>query len=35
MQKAHCSQMEKLVSLNDKDKINLEKLLEKAIKKRG
>lgn len=35
MQKSHCSQVEKMVSLHDKEKITLEKLLEKAIKKRG
>uniref|UniRef100_A0A4W6DVB6 1-phosphatidylinositol 4,5-bisphosphate phosphodiesterase n=1 Tax=Lates calcarifer TaxID=8187 RepID=A0A4W6DVB6_LATCA len=35
MQKAHCTQVEKMVSLHDKEKITLEKLLEKAIKKRG
>uniref|UniRef100_A0A3P8ULM9 1-phosphatidylinositol 4,5-bisphosphate phosphodiesterase n=1 Tax=Cynoglossus semilaevis TaxID=244447 RepID=A0A3P8ULM9_CYNSE len=35
MQKAHCTQMEKMVSLHDKEKTTLEKLVEKAIKKRG
>uniref|UniRef100_A0A3Q2QXQ4 1-phosphatidylinositol 4,5-bisphosphate phosphodiesterase n=1 Tax=Fundulus heteroclitus TaxID=8078 RepID=A0A3Q2QXQ4_FUNHE len=35
MQKAHCSQVDKMVSLHEKEKTNLEKLLEKAIKKRG
>ncbi|XP_033847057.1 1-phosphatidylinositol 4,5-bisphosphate phosphodiesterase beta-4-like [Periophthalmus magnuspinnatus] len=35
MQKAHCTQADKMVSLHDKEKITLEKLLEKAIKKRG
>ncbi|TMS11983.1 1-phosphatidylinositol 4,5-bisphosphate phosphodiesterase beta-4 [Larimichthys crocea] len=35
MQKAHCTQVDKMVSQHDKEKITLEKLLEKAIKKRG
>ncbi|XP_063351029.1 1-phosphatidylinositol 4,5-bisphosphate phosphodiesterase beta-4-like isoform X1 [Pelmatolapia mariae] len=35
MQKTHCTQVDKIVSLHDKDKVTLEKLLEKAIKKRG
>ncbi|XP_054474606.1 1-phosphatidylinositol 4,5-bisphosphate phosphodiesterase beta-4-like [Anoplopoma fimbria] len=35
MQKTHCSQVDKMVSQHDKEKTNLEKLLEKAIKKRG
>ncbi|XP_035473557.1 1-phosphatidylinositol 4,5-bisphosphate phosphodiesterase beta-4-like isoform X2 [Scophthalmus maximus] len=35
MQKAHCTQMEKMVSQHEKEKTTLEKLLEKAIKKRG
>lgn len=35
MQKAHCTQADKLVTLHDKEKTTLEKLLEKAIKKRG
>ncbi|KAK5903812.1 hypothetical protein CgunFtcFv8_007560 [Champsocephalus gunnari] len=35
MQKAHCTQVDKLVSQNEKEKTSLEKLLEKAIKKRG
>uniref|UniRef100_A0A665V542 1-phosphatidylinositol 4,5-bisphosphate phosphodiesterase n=1 Tax=Echeneis naucrates TaxID=173247 RepID=A0A665V542_ECHNA len=35
MQKAHCSQVEKMVSVHDKERTTLEKLLEKAIKKRG
>ncbi|XP_074471813.1 1-phosphatidylinositol 4,5-bisphosphate phosphodiesterase beta-4 [Sebastes fasciatus] len=35
MQKAHCTQVDKLVSQHDKEKMTLEKLLEKAIKKRG
>lgn len=35
MQKAHCTQADKLVILHDKEKTTLEKLLEKAIKKRG
>ncbi|TRY57928.1 hypothetical protein DNTS_009817 [Danionella cerebrum] len=35
MQKSHCSQVDKLVAQHDKEKLNLEKLLEKAIKKKG
>lgn len=35
MQKAHCTQVDKLVLLHEKEKTALEKLLEKAIKKRG
>uniref|UniRef100_A0A673BKW9 1-phosphatidylinositol 4,5-bisphosphate phosphodiesterase n=1 Tax=Sphaeramia orbicularis TaxID=375764 RepID=A0A673BKW9_9TELE len=35
MQKTHCTQADKMVSLHDKEKMTLEKLLEKAIKKRG
>uniref|UniRef100_A0A3Q2CYQ9 Phosphoinositide phospholipase C n=1 Tax=Cyprinodon variegatus TaxID=28743 RepID=A0A3Q2CYQ9_CYPVA len=35
MQKAHCTQVDKMVSVHEKEKANLEKLLEKAIKKRG
>ncbi|XP_037304519.2 1-phosphatidylinositol 4,5-bisphosphate phosphodiesterase beta-4-like isoform X2 [Pungitius pungitius] len=35
MQKSHCSQVDKMVSQHDKEKTTLEKLLEKAIKKRG
>lgn len=35
MQKSHCTQVDKLVAQHDKDKFTLEKLLEKAIKKRG
>ncbi|KAM8831979.1 1-phosphatidylinositol 4,5-bisphosphate phosphodiesterase beta-4 isoform 1-T1 [Spinachia spinachia] len=35
MQKCHCSQVDKMVSQHDKEKTTLEKLLEKAIKKRG
>uniref|UniRef100_A0A3Q1CHM7 1-phosphatidylinositol 4,5-bisphosphate phosphodiesterase n=1 Tax=Amphiprion ocellaris TaxID=80972 RepID=A0A3Q1CHM7_AMPOC len=35
MQKAHCTQVDKMVALHDKEKTTLEKLLEKAIKKRG
>uniref|UniRef100_A0A3Q4HYW6 Phosphoinositide phospholipase C n=1 Tax=Neolamprologus brichardi TaxID=32507 RepID=A0A3Q4HYW6_NEOBR len=34
MQKTHCTQVDKIVSLHDKEKVTLEKLLEKAIKKR-
>uniref|UniRef100_A0A7N6ABD6 1-phosphatidylinositol 4,5-bisphosphate phosphodiesterase n=1 Tax=Anabas testudineus TaxID=64144 RepID=A0A7N6ABD6_ANATE len=33
MQKAHCTQVDKIVSLHEKEKTTLEKLLEKAIKK--
>ncbi|CAL8315909.1 unnamed protein product [Merluccius merluccius] len=35
MQKSHCTQVDKMVSQHEKDKMTLEKLLEKAIKKRG
>ncbi|XP_020488046.2 1-phosphatidylinositol 4,5-bisphosphate phosphodiesterase beta-4 isoform X1 [Labrus bergylta] len=35
MQKSHCTQVDKMVSAHDKEKSTLEKLLEKAIKKRG
>lgn len=35
MQKAHCTQVDKIVSQHDKEKMVLEKLLEKSIKKRG
>uniref|UniRef100_A0A3B3TPI2 1-phosphatidylinositol 4,5-bisphosphate phosphodiesterase n=1 Tax=Poecilia latipinna TaxID=48699 RepID=A0A3B3TPI2_9TELE len=35
MQKAHCTQVDKMVSHHEKEKTNLDKLLEKAIKKRG
>ncbi|KAK7151356.1 hypothetical protein R3I93_012331 [Phoxinus phoxinus] len=35
VQKSHCSQVDKLVAQHDKEKLALEKLLEKAIKKRG
>uniref|UniRef100_A0A8D0CN39 1-phosphatidylinositol 4,5-bisphosphate phosphodiesterase n=1 Tax=Scleropages formosus TaxID=113540 RepID=A0A8D0CN39_SCLFO len=35
MQKSHCTQVDKIVALHDKEKLMLEKLLEKAIKKRG
>lgn len=35
MQKAHCTQVDKMVSQHDKEKMVLDKLLEKAIKKRG
>ncbi|XP_073789954.1 1-phosphatidylinositol 4,5-bisphosphate phosphodiesterase beta-4 isoform X4 [Danio rerio] len=35
MQKSHCTQVDKLVAQHDKEKNTLEKLLEKAIKKRG
>ncbi|XP_058612490.1 1-phosphatidylinositol 4,5-bisphosphate phosphodiesterase beta-4 isoform X1 [Onychostoma macrolepis] len=35
MQKSHCTQVDKMVAQHDKEKFTLEKLLEKAIKKRG
>ncbi|XP_053344485.1 1-phosphatidylinositol 4,5-bisphosphate phosphodiesterase beta-4-like isoform X2 [Clarias gariepinus] len=35
MQKTHCTQVDKMVAQHDKEKFTLEKLLEKAIKKRG
>uniref|UniRef100_A0AAY4BZK5 1-phosphatidylinositol 4,5-bisphosphate phosphodiesterase n=1 Tax=Denticeps clupeoides TaxID=299321 RepID=A0AAY4BZK5_9TELE len=35
MQKSHCIQMDKMMAQHDKEKFTLEKLLEKAIKKRG
>ncbi|KAM6906245.1 1-phosphatidylinositol 4,5-bisphosphate phosphodiesterase beta-4 [Lycodopsis pacificus] len=35
MQKAHCTQVDKMVCQQDKEKTTQEKLLEKAIKKRG
>lgn len=35
MQKSHCVQMEKMMAQHDKEKFTLEKLLEKAIKKKG
>ncbi|XP_054617434.1 1-phosphatidylinositol 4,5-bisphosphate phosphodiesterase beta-4-like isoform X2 [Dunckerocampus dactyliophorus] len=35
MQKAHCTQVDKMVSAHDKEKTILEKLLDKAMKKRG
>ncbi|KAG7460715.1 hypothetical protein MATL_G00201710 [Megalops atlanticus] len=35
MQKSHCTQVDKIVAQHDKDKLTHEKLLEKAIKKRG
>ncbi|KAI1897736.1 hypothetical protein AGOR_G00086350 [Albula goreensis] len=35
MQKSHCTQVDKIVAQHDKDKLTYEKLLEKAIKKRG
>lgn len=35
MQKSHCTQVDKMVSQHDKEKIVFEKLLEKSIKKRG
>uniref|UniRef100_A0A8C7W6C8 1-phosphatidylinositol 4,5-bisphosphate phosphodiesterase n=1 Tax=Oncorhynchus mykiss TaxID=8022 RepID=A0A8C7W6C8_ONCMY len=35
MQKSHCSQVDKMIALHDKEKQTQEKLLEKAIKKRG
>ncbi|XP_046877113.1 1-phosphatidylinositol 4,5-bisphosphate phosphodiesterase beta-4-like isoform X3 [Hypomesus transpacificus] len=35
MQKSHCTQVDKMIAQHDKDKLTQEKLLEKAIKKRG
>ncbi|KAJ3606682.1 hypothetical protein NHX12_026201 [Muraenolepis orangiensis] len=35
MQKSHCTGVDKMVSQHEKDKTTLEKLLEKAVKKRG
>ncbi|XP_062858329.1 1-phosphatidylinositol 4,5-bisphosphate phosphodiesterase beta-4-like isoform X2 [Trichomycterus rosablanca] len=35
MQKSHCTQVDKMVAQHDKDKFTLEKLLDKAIKKKG
>lgn len=35
VQKSHCTQVDKMVAQHDKEKFTLEKLLEKAIKKRG
>ncbi|XP_027004895.1 1-phosphatidylinositol 4,5-bisphosphate phosphodiesterase beta-4 isoform X1 [Tachysurus fulvidraco] len=35
MQKSHCTQVDKMVAQHDKEKFTLEKLLEKAIKKKG
>ncbi|XP_076872912.1 1-phosphatidylinositol 4,5-bisphosphate phosphodiesterase beta-4 isoform X2 [Brachyhypopomus gauderio] len=35
IQKSHCTQVDKMVAQHDKEKFTLEKLLEKAIKKRG
>ncbi|XP_051951598.1 1-phosphatidylinositol 4,5-bisphosphate phosphodiesterase beta-4-like isoform X2 [Xyrauchen texanus] len=35
MQKSHCSQVDKMIAQHDKEKFTLEKLLEKAIKKKG
>uniref|UniRef100_A0A672QJ54 1-phosphatidylinositol 4,5-bisphosphate phosphodiesterase n=1 Tax=Sinocyclocheilus grahami TaxID=75366 RepID=A0A672QJ54_SINGR len=35
MQKSHCTQVDRMVAQHDKEKFSLEKLLEKAIKKRG
>ncbi|XP_013865345.1 1-phosphatidylinositol 4,5-bisphosphate phosphodiesterase beta-4 isoform X2 [Austrofundulus limnaeus] len=35
MQKSHCTQVDKMVSTHEKEKTTLEKLVEKAIKKRG
>ncbi|XP_017311778.1 1-phosphatidylinositol 4,5-bisphosphate phosphodiesterase beta-4 isoform X4 [Ictalurus punctatus] len=35
MQKSHCTQVDKMVAQHDKEKFTLDKLLEKAIKKRG
>ncbi|XP_063079505.1 1-phosphatidylinositol 4,5-bisphosphate phosphodiesterase beta-4-like isoform X2 [Engraulis encrasicolus] len=35
MQKSHCGQMDKMMAQHDKEKLTLEKLLEKSIKKKG
>ncbi|PIN97795.1 hypothetical protein AB205_0136860 [Aquarana catesbeiana] len=35
MQKVHCTQVDKIVAQFDKEKLTLEKNLEKAIKKKG
>ncbi|MCI4389461.1 hypothetical protein PGIGA_G00098390 [Pangasianodon gigas] len=35
MQKSHCTQVDKMVAQHDKEKFTLEKLLEKAVKKKG
>ncbi|MBN3315501.1 PLCB4 phosphodiesterase, partial [Atractosteus spatula] len=35
MQKSHCTQVDKIVAQHDKEKLTYEKLLEKAIKKKG
>ncbi|XP_048841251.1 1-phosphatidylinositol 4,5-bisphosphate phosphodiesterase beta-4-like isoform X1 [Brienomyrus brachyistius] len=35
MQKCHCTQVDKMVAQHDKEKLTCEKLLEKAIKKKG
>uniref|UniRef100_A0A3B3RET8 1-phosphatidylinositol 4,5-bisphosphate phosphodiesterase n=1 Tax=Paramormyrops kingsleyae TaxID=1676925 RepID=A0A3B3RET8_9TELE len=35
MQKCHCTQVDKMVALHDKEKLTCEKLLEKAVKKKG
>uniref|UniRef100_A0AAZ3QJA8 1-phosphatidylinositol 4,5-bisphosphate phosphodiesterase n=1 Tax=Oncorhynchus tshawytscha TaxID=74940 RepID=A0AAZ3QJA8_ONCTS len=35
MQKCHCTQVDKMISQHDKEKLTQDKLLEKAIKKRG
>ena len=35
MQKIHCSVVDKLVAVHDKEKTGTEKTLEKAIKKKG
>ncbi|CAB1343206.1 unnamed protein product [Coregonus sp. 'balchen'] len=35
MQKSHCTQVDKMIAQHDKEKLTQEKLLEKAIKKRG
>ena len=35
MQKQHCSVVDKIVATHDKERISQEKVLEKAIKKKG
>uniref|UniRef100_A0A8C7JK32 Phosphoinositide phospholipase C n=1 Tax=Oncorhynchus kisutch TaxID=8019 RepID=A0A8C7JK32_ONCKI len=35
MQKCHCTQVDKMISQHDKEKLTQDKVLEKAIKKRG
>lgn len=35
MQKCHCTLVDKMVAQHDKEKLTCEKLLEKAVKKKG